>query len=404
EREDWIAAADPPSEELVWLLGPEALDWVEERAGSRWDPESRALATTGFFVLRGRDTTRGDHALIRCGPHGALSGGHAHADALAIDLSLAGRPLLIDPGTASYTDPELRGWFRSSAAHNTVTLGGASSSEPSGPFGWSTKASSRLRAWRALRLVDFFEGEHDGFRRLGAGLSHERSVLYVRSGYWVVRDRIGVGAGEREPRAHFNFAPGLSVEPDDRTLRVLDADGAPFATITALGASTWEPCPGRAAPAYGRVLPAEAWAARSDRPSEVVSGIDGVAEIVTLISREGLPLEPIAESAGAAWRIGERGDLLVLTSRGRRTLTTDPGIETDFEWVWARRGSGRGWSAAFAHAGRRLRLAGGAPLELSETAGSIYVEGSGDASAPDLHVESPSPEVGTVVAAWFRDL
>ena len=38
--------------------------------------------------------------------------GHAHADALAIELAACGRTLLVDPGTFTYTgEKELRDWF-----------------------------------------------------------------------------------------------------------------------------------------------------------------------------------------------------------------------------------------------------------------------------------------------------
>ena len=79
---------------------------------------STALTGSGYYVSR---TTRGDHLVFDAGPHGFLNGGHAHADALSCTLSIAGRPVLIDPGTGTYTmDRELRDRLRSSMMHNTV--------------------------------------------------------------------------------------------------------------------------------------------------------------------------------------------------------------------------------------------------------------------------------------------
>jgi uncharacterized heparinase superfamily protein len=78
-------------------------------------------------------TADANYLLFDCGPHGFANGGHAHADALAINVASNGRTLLVDPGTFSYTgSDEARNWFRSSRAHNTLTLDGESSSVPAG--------------------------------------------------------------------------------------------------------------------------------------------------------------------------------------------------------------------------------------------------------------------------------
>ena len=72
----------------------------------------------------------GDHLVVDAGPHGYENGGHAHADALSMTFTVRGVPLLIDPGTGSYTaDPAARDHFRSSQLHNTVVVDGRSQSQ-----------------------------------------------------------------------------------------------------------------------------------------------------------------------------------------------------------------------------------------------------------------------------------
>src|SRR6267378_549061 len=68
---------------------------------------------------------------------------HPHADALAIEYAVEGKAWLIDPGTFTYTgDADLRDQFRSTKAHNTVTVDGQPQSVPAGPFGWKHIAKS----------------------------------------------------------------------------------------------------------------------------------------------------------------------------------------------------------------------------------------------------------------------
>ena len=73
----------------------------------------------GYFVQRTSDR----YLIFDCGPLG--DGGHGHYDALSIEAWAGERPLVIDPGRYTYAEgePNLRHWFRGTAAHNTVTRG-----------------------------------------------------------------------------------------------------------------------------------------------------------------------------------------------------------------------------------------------------------------------------------------
>ncbi|MBM2829557.1 MAG: Heparinase family protein [Gammaproteobacteria bacterium] len=69
----------------------------------------------GFYVFRNEHL----YLLIKCGQHGQDgNGGHDHNDQLAIELSIDGEDVIVDPGTYLYTPvPEARNRYRSVAAH-----------------------------------------------------------------------------------------------------------------------------------------------------------------------------------------------------------------------------------------------------------------------------------------------
>ncbi len=205
----WIAGR--PSAELVWLLGPDAPDAFARLDASEPVEGSRAYPDGGTYVMRDGWTRDALHLVIDCGPHGTANCGHAHADALAFELSVGGRPVLVDPGTYSYTTSrEERDAFRSTAAHNTVSIDGESSSAMDGPFHWASTATSEVLAWHSFQDVDWFEGRHDGYRRLAAPAVHRRAVLFVKGGYWIVRD-IVESEGEHDIAATFQAAPDVSL-------------------------------------------------------------------------------------------------------------------------------------------------------------------------------------------------
>ena len=92
--------------------------------------------------------------MVRCdhGPHGYLAiAGHAHADALSIEVRHAGVDLLVDPGTYCYlTDPVARRYFRSTVAHNTLEIGGTDSATYGGSFLWLDGPNAEALSDRGL--------------------------------------------------------------------------------------------------------------------------------------------------------------------------------------------------------------------------------------------------------------
>jgi len=98
---------------------------------------------------------------VRCGGVRHGTGGHAHADALALELAVDGVDWIADPGSYLYTAlPEARDRYRSVAAHFAPRVG---ASEPvrlgPGPF-----ATTDRSAARCLRFdEDGFAGTHVGY-------------------------------------------------------------------------------------------------------------------------------------------------------------------------------------------------------------------------------------------------
>ena len=91
-----------------------------------------------------------------------------------------------------------------------------------------------FRVARRARIVEarltsgsgtiFFEGAHDGYRRLSGGVTHRRLAEYVpNSSLQVSDDLIGGGHHIMENRVH--FAPGFHVSGKSRSLTVRDDSG-----------------------------------------------------------------------------------------------------------------------------------------------------------------------------------
>jgi uncharacterized heparinase superfamily protein len=105
------------------------------------------------------ETDREIRIIIDSGELGYLSiAAHGHADALAFTMSVAGKEILVDPGTYSYhTLPRWRNYFRGTAAHNTVVVDGKNQSVIGGNFMWVKHASAACRKWSRERNATYFE-------------------------------------------------------------------------------------------------------------------------------------------------------------------------------------------------------------------------------------------------------
>ncbi len=84
-------------------------------SGSMIPQTSSLLKDAGFGMLRGGGTA----AAMRFGMHG---GGHGHPDKLNLVTHGGGANLGLDPGSINYGVPLHREWYRSTIAHNTVSV------------------------------------------------------------------------------------------------------------------------------------------------------------------------------------------------------------------------------------------------------------------------------------------
>ena len=147
--------------------------------------------------------------------------GHAHADTLSFELSVAGRRLVVNGGTSCYGSGPARLRERSTAAHSTVEVAGQDSSQVWSGFRVGRRA--RPSPWRVSEADGRIEfaASHDGYRFLPGRPVHERHWLLDPAGL-SVSDR--VSHPELPAVARYLLAPGLALRADgDAAWLVIDA-------------------------------------------------------------------------------------------------------------------------------------------------------------------------------------
>jgi hypothetical protein len=208
ERGDYKWVAGEPKQDLLWLLGSKGLSVYDAVPTFHPKQNSRAFENGGFFVMRDGWKEEDNYLVIDAGPVGSLKGGHGHADTLSFELAVAGRTMLIDSGTYTYhKSKESRDYYRSSAAHNTLTIDGQPSSKFGDIFSWETMAEPELHSWISQDRFDFFEASHNGYKHLeNSPANSTRSILFLKNEYWIMRDFVKT-VGQHEYQQNFHFDP-----------------------------------------------------------------------------------------------------------------------------------------------------------------------------------------------------
>ncbi len=218
-RQELSRWSGPLPETTRWLVGQAGAEQYAHRR-SPYPEELRPFAfpESGYYLLQaGSNRNQSISALFDCADlgFGALAA-HGHADALSFTLRIGGHEVLVDPGTYDYFRyPEWRSYFRSTRAHNTVTIDGLDQSEMIGPFMWGQRAKARCTAWDPTPVGGRVTGEHDGYSRLADPVLHRRTLeMDAAKGLLVVTD-ILEAAGQHDAIVAFHFSESCIVRLRD---------------------------------------------------------------------------------------------------------------------------------------------------------------------------------------------
>jgi Heparinase II/III-like protein len=237
----------------------------------------------GYYIQRSgwgtRDISYRDERFLifDCGALG--DGGHGHYDLLNFELSAGGRPLIVDPGRFTYAEntPNLRRWFKGTAAHNTVCIDHTDQC----PY----RCGKPKDALPQARLIERCSAP--GFDMLcgvaespSYELIHTRRIFFLADEYWIIHDRL-----RGDQPHHIDLRFHLPSAAWEKTTIVMagrqSAVCAPGVALVFHAATV--PCieSGWVAPQYGTRLPAPVISVALEKHES--------ADFITLITPEHRP-------------------------------------------------------------------------------------------------------------------
>ena len=130
--------------------------------------------------------------------------GHAHADSLSFEMSVGSQRVFVNSGTSLYGVSPERLRQRETAAHNTVVVGGQSSSEVWSGFRVARRAYTKLLKSNECSVGVTLSASHNGYKRLPPKVTHTRTIdAHVNS--CIITDNLS-----RKTTAEYN----LHIHPD----------------------------------------------------------------------------------------------------------------------------------------------------------------------------------------------
>jgi hypothetical protein len=132
---------------------------------------------------------------------------HRHPDDNAITYYAYGRPLLVDPGSYTYTNEPVSNWLRfSTEAHNTIEIDDTAQNLTSGS----------IRDWTDNSKFNFVNGVTQNV----PGFTHSRETLFLKSSFSIVSDYVQSPMGTHKYQQTWHFLPEANPTLDSATKRV----------------------------------------------------------------------------------------------------------------------------------------------------------------------------------------
>ena len=158
--------------------------------------------------------------------------GHAHADTLSFELSVKGQRVFVNAGISTYATTPLRAYQRSTAAHNTLEIDAANSSEVWGAFRVARRAQVMNVTTHEDALALVLQASHNGYQRLKGMPIHTRQ-------WRLLGDRLTINDSVASNESHdvkvyFHFHSSLVLTRlDSRECLLSDSEDRAIATFSA---------------------------------------------------------------------------------------------------------------------------------------------------------------------------
>lgn len=213
-------------EQSFWIFGVKGTEKYNKIKVKKRVEESKLFDKGGYLISQSKQAS----LIFDCGPLGYLEpAGHGHCDALSILFSAQGKDFLIDPGTYVYqNDKEWRCYFKSTPAHNTLTIDQKNQSKIKGDFIYGKKAEVNIEKFILAKDTDMITASHNGYENIG--VIHQREIVHHKINKEITIVDTLKTAGQHDCSIFFNLHPQVKVKREQNKF-ILERDNTKITLI-----------------------------------------------------------------------------------------------------------------------------------------------------------------------------
>lgn len=178
------ASVFPNNQEIAYFAS-------DGKSGEKPKQLSTALPNAGFYAFRNGLDSKATVMQIKIGPPAFF---HSHPDNGNFELWIKGRNFTPDAGSFIYANVgdqknAKRDWYRSTKAHQTLTLNDQ-----------NIENNAKVQKWEPNGSIELLSYTNPSYKTL----AHQRSFLFIDGSYFLIIDR-AVGGATGKLGVHFNL-------------------------------------------------------------------------------------------------------------------------------------------------------------------------------------------------------
>jgi uncharacterized heparinase superfamily protein len=192
---------------------------------------NESFPEAGYYIHRDKDS----YLVIDGGPVGPdYLPAHAHADVFSYELSVGGKPFIVDTGVYEYQAGSMRDYVRSTEAHNTVCVDGIDQAECWDSFRVARRYAPQKVVFKSVGARTVFKGDFNGYAQLiGHDIKHQRHIKVDGHERRITVEDVVTGQGYHTIQSRINLHPDVEasqsrgeirLKRDDRQVRVSAKD------------------------------------------------------------------------------------------------------------------------------------------------------------------------------------